>query len=296
MSALRFIRLIVSLTVFSLFVYLASQHQHFTASEGAAKESNDDTASITTIAEPHPTDLRELALELPDTLLPFCRGLNLRKEIALSFDACPTGSKNQFSRAIADILLETKTPATIFLSGSWVKHDTAATRLLASDSLIELGNHSYTHPHLLQMSIEKMRQELERTQEIINSLTGQRPFLFRAPYGEVNDTLVNVARELGLATVQFDVESGDPDTAFTSEKLIKWVTEKSRNGSIVIMHINNRGWHTAQALPAIIQFLRDKGYELVKVSALMKEVSAELSLDVLAHADVNRNKDLPNGK
>jgi peptidoglycan/xylan/chitin deacetylase (PgdA/CDA1 family) len=296
MSALRFIRLVVSLTVFTLFVYLASRHQHFETPKGAAKESIDDTSSVTAMAEPQPKDVRELALELPDTLLPFCRGLKSRKEIALSFDACPTGSKNQFSSAIANILLRTKTPATIFLSGSWVKHDTDATRLLASDSLIELGNHSYSHPHLLQMSIDKMRQELERTQEIINGLTGQRPFLFRAPYGEINDTLINVARELGLATVQFDVESGDPDTAFTAEKLIKWVTERSRNGSIVIMHINNRGWHTAQALPAIIQFLRDRGYKLVKVSELMKEVSEELSLGILANADSNRNNDLRNRK
>ena len=296
MSTLRFIRLIVSLIVFVLFAYLASRHQHFVTPERAEKVSLNDTASVAAIAETHPKDARELALELPDTLLPFCRGLKTRKEVALSFDACPTGSKNEFSTAIANILLETKTPATIFLSGRWVEHDSAATRLLASDSLIELGNHSYTHPHLTRMSLGKMKQELERTQKIINDLTGQRPFLFRAPYGEVSDTLINVARELGLATVQFDVESGDPDTAFTAEKLTKWVTEKSRNGSIVIMHINNRGWHTAQALPTIIQFLRDRGYKLVKVSALMKEVSEELSPDLLAHSDVHRGKDIPNRK
>ncbi|HEY6953151.1 MAG TPA: polysaccharide deacetylase family protein [Bacteroidota bacterium] len=216
--------------------------------------------------------LLEYYAELPDSALPFSRGLKSVKELALSFDACPTSGMNRFNKDIANTLLQTRTPATIFLSGLWVKEDSDATRLLASDTLIELGNHSFYHPHLTHLPEAKMRQELQRTQDIISRLTRKTPFLFRAPYGEYNDTLITVAKQLGLITVQFSVESGDPDTTFTTARLTKWVTSQARNGSIIIMHINNRGWHTAEALPTIIANLRREGYRLVKVSDLMRDV------------------------
>jgi len=292
-SVLKLGRIIATTAVFVLFVYLGTWRAHTPRSREATNASQNDSVSSAEIVKPHPKDIRDLALALPDSLLPFCRGLKSLHEIALSFDACPTSGKNHFNKAIANILLQTKTPATVFLSGRWVEEDTAATLLLASDSLIELGNHSYTHPHMMIVSLDRMRRELERTQKIITDLTGQVPFLFRAPYGEFNDTLINVGKELGLVTVQFDVESGDPDTTFTAQRLIKWVTEKARNGSIIIMHINDRGWHTAQALPAIIQFLREKGYKLVKVSDLMKEVSESLPGGVVAHVEASGSENPP---
>jgi peptidoglycan/xylan/chitin deacetylase (PgdA/CDA1 family) len=294
MNATKFIRVIVALAVFVFFVYLPFARQ---PKPILPVVTTDSVRVIARSPEEHLSkDIRQLALELPDSLLPFCRGVHSQKEVALSFDACPTSGKNHFNKTIANILLQTRTPATVFLSGRWVEEDSAATRLLASDSLIEFGNHSFTHPHLTRMPLHKVREELERTQKIISDLTGHTPFLFRAPYGEYNDTLISTAKELGLATVQFDVESGDPDTTFTAPRLIKWVTKETRNGSIIIMHINNRGWHTAQALPAIIQFLRDKGYKLVKVSDLMKEVSAQLSRNVLARLDANPIKGISDNK
>ncbi|HTP12773.1 MAG TPA: polysaccharide deacetylase family protein, partial [Bacteroidota bacterium] len=131
---------------------------------------------------------------------------------------------------------------------------------------------------LTTLTEAKVKLELQRTQDIISGLTGKVPHLFRAPYGEYNDTLIHVARQLGLLTVQFDVESGDPDTTFTAERLVKWVTREARNGSVVIMHINNRGWHTAEALPAIIDSLKTKGYRLVTVGDLLKETAEQIGL------------------
>jgi len=291
MALLKTIRVLISLTVFVLFAYIATLERSRPRPQVAVSLARLNVAIVDTTVKPQGVDVRELALELPDSLLPFSRGLKTDKEVALSFDACPTSGENHFNSAIANILRETKTPATIFLSGKWVEEDTVATRLLASDSLIELGNHSYTHPHLTKLSTAKMKEELERTQEIIANLTGRTPFLFRAPFGEYNDTLMNVARAMGLATVQYDFESGDPDSNFTAKRLTTWVTQKTRNGSILIMHINNRGWHTAQALPGIIQFLRRKGFSLVKVSDLMKKVSEELSHSFVARSDLLRGAD-----
>jgi peptidoglycan/xylan/chitin deacetylase (PgdA/CDA1 family) len=70
---------------------------------------------------------------------------------------------------------------------------------------------------------------------------------------------------MGLHTIEFDLASGHPDTNATKEKLIAYVTGKATNGSIIVMHINHRGWHTAEALPEIIRKLRARGFELVTV-------------------------------
>ncbi len=240
-----------------------------------------DTLKIGVQPRPQLPGLEDFARGFPDSLLPFSRGPKSKREIALSFDACPTGSRNRFSRTIFNTLVTTQTPATVFLSGYWVKEDSEATRLLASDSLIELANHSYSHPHLTHLNESKIRQELQRTQDVIFSLTGRKPYLFRPPYGEYDDTLINIAKQLGLVTVQFDVASGDPDTTFTAQRLVNWVTKEARNGSVVIMHINNRGWHTAEALPAIIDSLRTKGYRLVTVGDLLKGTAEQIGLESL---------------
>jgi peptidoglycan/xylan/chitin deacetylase (PgdA/CDA1 family) len=292
----KLLPVVAALSAFMIFAHLASSRRPNSIQRLVVKPIAGDTAAEHAMIETYTKEYRKFALELPDSILPFRRGLSSRKEIALSFDACPTSGENHFNKTIANILMETKTPATIFMSGRWVEQDSAATRLLASDSLIEFGNHSFTHPHLTHLTEAKIRRELERTQKIIANVTGQTPFLFRAPYGEYNDTLISIAKKLGLATVQFSVESGDPDTSFTAERLIKWVTTAARNGSIVIMHINNRGWHTAQALPAIISFLREKGYKLVKVSDLMKEVSEEISQSIIADSVLKQSDDLRNSR
>ena len=279
MPASKFTQSIAALTVFFTFIYIAS-HQR---PSGKPILSSGTTGRVTPDISLKPVmrerDFRELALELPDSLLPFERGVLTNKEISLSFDACPTGGRNHFDKAVFKVLQQTHTPATVFVSGKWVEEDSNDTRLLASDSLIELANHSFSHPHLTSLSVEKVRKELQRTQTIISNLTGQVPLFFRAPYGELNDSLINTARQMGLVTVQFDVESGDPDTSFTAERLIKWVTKKTRNGSVIIMHINNRGWHTAEALPSIIAELEAKGFTFVKVSALLKQVIEERKSD-----------------
>lgn len=280
----RAFRVVVALALFLCSAILAykhntriaaSTHEEVAANKGSSKEETRELGPIS------------LLNEIPDSVLPFSHGLRSKKEIALSFDACPTGGKNHFNETIANTLMQTKTPATIFLSGMWVLEDTVATHLLASNSLFELENHSFTHPHLIRMTEAGIRRELERTQKIVTRLTGQTPFLFRPPFGEYNDTLITVARDLGLLTVQFDVESGDPDTTFTAERLIKSVTKNARNGSIVIMHINNRGWHTAEALPTIISDLRARGFQLVKVSDLMRDISPAASSDNLTRSASN---------
>ncbi len=215
-----------------------------------------------------------LVLRQPPPLVPveaevIAHGDRSRKRLALTFDACATRSPSHYDTLVTKVLVETGTRATIFLGGKWMEEEQEQTLDLASHPQFELANHTFLHPHLKSVSDERIRQELALTQAVLYTLTGRVATFFRPPYGEYDERCVRIAASLGLHTVEFDLASGDPDVHATREKLIEYVTESAKNGSIIVMHINHRGWHTAEALPEIIRRLRGRGFELVTVGELV---------------------------
>jgi peptidoglycan/xylan/chitin deacetylase (PgdA/CDA1 family) len=194
--------------------------------------------------------------------------------VALTFDACSTRKHGKYDRRITDILVATRTPATIFLGGKWMEEHPEAAAELSGNPLFELGNHSYTHPHLLRLTDSAVKNELLAAERVLEQLTGKRTSIFRAPFGEVDERVSRIAAECGMLTVQYDLASGDPDTNATAEKLIEYVIRRARNGSIIVMHINGRGWHTAEALPEIVSRLKARGFVFVTVSELIGRHSA----------------------
>jgi len=200
------------------------------------------------------------------------------KKVALTFDACATRIPSHYDERVTKVLVDTKTPATIFLGGKWMEEEPEHTKYLASLPQFELGNHSFLHPHMTQVSKQRMQAELRWTQEVLFTLTGRQSLLFRPPYGEYDSTVVKTAAAMGLTTIEYDLASGDPGLHVTKEKLIEYVVSTARNGSIVVMHINQRGWHTAEALPEIISGLRKRGFTLVTVGELIQEPQKTLPL------------------
>lgn len=190
--------------------------------------------------------------------------------IALTFDACATRQKSAFDERLVQVLVATQTPATLFLGGKWMAEHPEPTRYLASRAQFELANHSYLHPRMLGLPEDRLRQEIGWTQTVMYSLTGRQALLFRAPYAEIDDRVAGVAAQMGLTSVQYDLASGDPDPGVTAERLVRTVVQRARNGSIVVMHMNGRGWHTAEALPAIIDDLCRRGFELTTVGDLIR--------------------------
>ena len=224
------------------------------------------TAQLAQATHAPPPELPPVAPEV------VAHGPRDRKRVALTFDACSTRDVSKYDERITRELIASRTPATIFLSGSWAKEEAEHVKALARNPLFELANHSYTHPHMAAIADEvRIRRELQRTQAEIHTLTGVTPRFFRPPYGEYDDRLVRIAAELGLTTVEYDLASGDPDQHATKEQLIHWVLSKAQPGSIIVMHINHRRFHTAEALPAIIDGLRARGFELVTVGQLLED-------------------------
>ena len=196
------------------------------------------------------------------------------RRVALTFDACSTLDRSFYDDRVTRALIQTNTPATLFISGRWAETHLRQMRVLAQNPLFEIANHSYTHPHMTEVPPERQREELLWTQQILYSLTGRVPRFFRPPYGEVDPELAEQAGQTGLRTVEFDFPSGDPDRHITRDRLIAWVLAKARPGSIVVMHMNRRGWHTAEALPEIIAGLRARGFVLSQVGAMVDAAKA----------------------
>ncbi len=196
-------------------------------------------------------------------------GSRSEPKIALTFDACATKKKSGYDKKIIDILVETQTPATLFLGGKWMIEHYEEIKLLSSYKQFELANHSFLHPHLKELPDEQIKKEIIETEKTLHLITKKQSQYFRPPYAEYDDRILNIVAECGLKIVHYDVASGDPDTAITKEKLANYVTEKAKNGSIIVMHMNGRGWHTAEALPEIIAYLKKKKFTFVTISELL---------------------------
>ena len=119
-----------------------------------------------------------------------------------------------------------------------------------------------------QLSDDVKKDELMKVHEKVRDLTGYEMFLFRPPYGDYDNAVVNVAKDCGYFAIQWDVDSLDWKD-YGVDSIIKTVTEHKHlgNGSIILCH--NGAKFTAQALDTLITKLKDKGYTIVPVSELI---------------------------
>jgi peptidoglycan/xylan/chitin deacetylase (PgdA/CDA1 family) len=193
------------------------------------------------------------------------------RKIALTFDACPTTLPDEYDEKVIDVLLRKKTPATLFLSGRWVEKNPEKVKSLAAQPQFEIANHAFWHPHLLEKDDDRILRELKRTQAIIKKMTNGTPSYFRPPYGEVDERVAAIAQKAGLATIQYDIASGDPDAGLSPQRIIKSILRDAKGGSIIVFHMNRKGVHTAEVLPDIIDGLRKRGFTLVTVGELLKK-------------------------
>ncbi|MFF8833228.1 polysaccharide deacetylase family protein [Streptomyces sp. NPDC015131] len=188
-----------------------------------------------------------------------CRKLTC---IALTFDAGP----GKDTPRLLDILKEEKVPATFFLLGSkHVDRYPDVVRRIAAEGH-EVANHTWTHRNLTDIEPDEVRQELSRTQEAIERLTGRKPTLMRPPQGRTDDTVSEISRELGLSQVLWSVTAKDYST--TDSALIRQRTlDGARKDGIILLHDIYDG--TVPAVPGIIDELKKRGFTFVTVPQLL---------------------------
>lgn len=200
------------------------------------------------------------------------------KPVALTFDLCQTRSPVAgYDGAIVDELRAEKVPATFFPAGRWLETHRERAAQLAADPLFLLGNHSFSHPDLHAAPAARVASEILLTEGALTATraaAGQcgavaaTPLrFFRYPYGSCGDNGA-AANAVGSVVIQWDVVSGDPDGT-SAAAITRNVMSGVRPGSIVVMHANGRGTHTAEALRRIIPALRGQGYRFVTVADLI---------------------------
>jgi polysaccharide deacetylase family sporulation protein PdaB len=187
-----------------------------------------------------------------------------KPQIALSFDAA---WGNEDTAEILSILEKQDVKVTFFATGGWVEsYPDDVKAILAAGH--DLGNHSENHKNMSQLSTEEMKSELLTVHDKVKNLTGYDMTLFRPPYGDYSNEVIQTATSLGYYSIQWDVDSLDWKDYGTSA-IIDTVTNHKHlgNGSIILCH--NGAKYTAEALDTLITTLKEQGYEFVKISDLI---------------------------
>jgi len=183
-------------------------------------------------------------------------------KIAISFDAA---WGNEHTAAILSILEEYDVKTTFFLVDIWTQRFPELVKEIAARGH-EIGNHSTSHPQMSKLSREKMKEELNVMSDNIQALTGNRPTLFRPPYGDYNNDVILVARAEGYEAIQWSVDSLDWKNRGVDD-LIKRSTQNVKSGDIILFHNDSK--YILDALPAILKSYREQGLTVVPISQIL---------------------------
>lgn len=184
------------------------------------------------------------------------------KKIAITFD-CAWGV--EYTDKLLETLQANNATATFFMVQFWTeKYPDYVKKIDAAGC--EIGTHSATHSYMSKQNEEEIKQELTASAKAITDVTGKKVDLFRAPYGDYNDLLIETSNALGYFPIQWDVDSLDWKDLSATDIALR-IVNKVSSGSIILCH--NNGLHTAEALPLILSTLQNKGYTFVTVGELI---------------------------
>ena len=195
-------------------------------------------------------------------LLPIYSTETDEKKIAVTFDVA---WENSNTDELISILKDNDAKATFFITGDWCDRYPDDVKKFY-DAGHEIENHSDKHPHVLGANVNDLIADTRECSRKIKMLTGEEPTLYRAPYGEFDDSLITTLDGMGMKVIQWDVDSVDwkkPSAADIKKKILKGV----KPGSILLFH--NDLENTTEALPEILKNLKSQGYKFVTVNELI---------------------------
>ncbi|MDD3279692.1 MAG: polysaccharide deacetylase family protein [Lachnospiraceae bacterium] len=197
-----------------------------------------------------------------------------KPQIALSFDAA---WGNEDTKTILEILKAQGVHVTFFMTGGWVESYPEDVKAILADGH-DLGNHSENHKHMTQLSDEEKTAELMGVHNKVKELTGYEMELFRPPYGDYDNAVVENAIKNHYFPIQWSVDSLDWKDYGVDSIIDTVCNHKSlKNGAIILCH--NGAKYTAKALEAMITQLKEKGYEFVPLSKLILKDNYHMEVD-----------------
>ena len=189
------------------------------------------------------------------------------RKVALTFDDGP--SKENLDEILA-LLKEFDAKATFFVLGSKAEELPDQVKKI-HDAGHEIGNHTYSHVYISKISSRKRQIEIEKTEKILLSITGEKPHVFRPPGGYIDRASLETVRSMGYDAVLWSLDTRDwslPD----ARKVIENVKKTVKNGDIILFHdLENKNLPTADILRGVLPYLAEEGYSFVTVSALLSD-------------------------
>ncbi|MDO4565650.1 MAG: polysaccharide deacetylase family protein [Clostridia bacterium] len=235
---------------------------------GGKKESEPQN-SITTLTEVGEYELN--ALPALSKELPIYGVGREDKKIALTIDAAWDTDKTAF---ILETLDKYEIKATFFLCGVWVEAYPDYVKQIAEKGH-EIGNHSKTHPHMNSLTASQIQEEISLLDDEIEAITGTRCKLFRAPFGEYNNTVVLAVRDIGYEVIQWTRDTVDWKESRSTQQILDSVLPNLTSGDIILCH--NNGYKIEEYLPTLIETAMEQGFEFVTVTELL--LSGETTID-----------------
>ncbi len=167
--------------------------------------------------------------------------------------------------SILDTLNKYNIKITFFIVGDWADKYPEAVKKI-NENGHEIGNHSNTHPHINKLNIDKNCEEITKCSEKLKNITGKEVNLYRCPYGEYNNTVINAANSLNYYPIQWSLDTLDY-TGLTGNEMWNRLDRKLKKGDIILMHNGTK--HTADSLELLIKNIQSKGFEIKKVSDII---------------------------
>ena len=182
-----------------------------------------------------------------------------RKVVALTFDDGPNpATTNQ----ALDTLSKYGIKATFFVLGKNVSGNEEILKRMKSDGHV-IGNHSWSHPVLSKLSLDEAKKQITDTEDALAKVLGSSSKLMRPPYGAITDDIRN---SLDLSFIMWDVDSLDWKSK-NEASILTEIQRQVKNGSIILMH--DIHVETVNALPKVIDYLKEQGYEFVTVPEML---------------------------
>ncbi len=173
---------------------------------------------------------------------------------------------NEYLSGMLATLKEHHVKATFFLEGRWVQKYPELAKMIF-DAGHEVGNHSYTHPNMQNLTSSQIRQEIVKTNEVIEATTGKQGSWFAPPSGSFKNEVVQIAAEEKMRTVMWSIDTIDWQKP-TPDVLINRVMSKIHNGAIILMHPTES---TEKSLEQLIVQIKEKNLQIDTISELVKE-------------------------
>ena len=219
------------------------------------------------------TDQRIQEIPLPYRLGEY--GGSDKKKVAITFD---DGPDPQWTPKILDELKKEQAPATFFIIGSQAQNTMRLLRRIYSEGH-EIGNHTFLHPDISDVSKTYMKVELNLTERLFAGVLGIKTRLFRPPYSidqepDTEDQVrpLELTQSLGYLTIGDKIDPNDwhDNPRQSAEQVTASVMSQLGNGNIILLHDGGGDRsQTVRAIPMIVEGLRARGYEIVPVSELL---------------------------